>query len=104
MIAKTSLSNLDLTSVLENYTLPLVPGENGYEECVGDEYALLTYHTSPAITASYPSFTPTLETSMTLYSLSTDTSSDVSKIYYDESDISVYITNGEYYQTHFNST
>ena len=59
MIAKASLNNLYLISRLENYTLPLVPDENGYEECVGDEYALLT---SPAITASYPSFMPTLET------------------------------------------
>ena len=101
MITKTPLDILYINSKLENYTLPLLHGNNGYEAAGVDVYSLSV---SPDITTRSSTQTPILENTVTFDSLSANASSDTSKIYFDESDISINITNGEYFQTDFNST
>ena len=101
MITKTPLDILYINSKLENYTLPLLHANNGYDVCGVDVYPLST---SPAINTQSSTQTPILENTITLEALSADASSDTSKVYYDDSDISINVTSGEYYQTNFNST
>ena len=101
MITKTPLDMLYINSKLENYTQPLIYAENGYRPTAVNEYSLSIYFPTGI---SFEMYSPILETSMTLYSLSANASTDTSKIHYDESDISINVTNGEYYQTDFNST
>ena len=92
---------LYINSKLENYTLPLLNENNGYEAAEVDVYLLST---SPTISIQSAVQTPILENSITFDSLMADASSDASKVYYDESGISINVTSGEYYQTNFNST
>ena len=76
----------------------MIPLQNSYEESVGDGYALDT--TSWTNYNAFP-LPLTLDPSLAFYPLATSSSTNTSKIYYDQSSISVNVTNGEYYQIKF---
>ena len=101
MITKTPLNILYINSKIENYTLPLLDGNNGYEAAEDSMYPL---NSSPNINIQLSTQTPTTNNSITLNSLSNGVSSQTSKIYYDNSDIGINVTKGEYYQADFNAT
>ena len=101
MITKTPLNILYINSKIENYTLPLLDGNNGYEAAEDSLYPL---NASPNINTQSSTQTPTMNNSITLNSLSDGVSSETSKIYYDNSDIGINVTKGEYYQADFNAT